>query len=69
LAPSLCDNHLSTGRKRVTIFADYDAQGLSAAPSFFEHRPELEVWIATPAMAGDDFDHVWGLSSPGPEAA
>ena len=55
--------------RRVTIFADYDAPGLSAALSFFEHRPELEVWIATPAMMGVDFARVWELSSSGLEAA
>jgi hypothetical protein len=43
----------------VTIFADYDAPGLSAALSFFERHPELEVWIATPTMIGVDFAHVW----------
>jgi putative DNA primase/helicase len=41
--------------RRLTIFADYDAPGLSAALSFFERRVELEVWIATPTTVGDDF--------------
>ena len=50
--------------RRVTIFADYDAPGLSASLSFFEHRPELEVWIATPARMGVDFARVWELRSP-----
>jgi hypothetical protein len=50
--------------RRVTIFADYDAPGLSAALSFFERRPELEVWIATPTMSGVDFARVWELRSP-----
>ncbi|MDJ0450954.1 MULTISPECIES: toprim domain-containing protein [Methylocystis] len=45
--------------RRVTVFADYDAPGLSAALSFFEHRPELEVWIATPTVVGADFARVW----------
>jgi hypothetical protein len=51
--------------RRVTIFADYDAPGLSAALSFFEHRPELEVWIATPIKMRDDFARVGELRSPG----
>nr|WP_281806420.1 toprim domain-containing protein [Methylocystis echinoides] len=54
--------------RRVTIFADYDAPGLSAALSFFERRPELEVWIATPAMMGLDFARVWELRSSAAES-
>jgi putative DNA primase/helicase len=49
--------------RRVTIFADYDAPGLSAALSFFERRPELEMWIATPATMGVDFAREWELRS------
>lgn len=55
--------------RRVTIFADYDAPGLSAALSFFEHRPELEVWIATPTRMGVDFARVWELRSPVAESS
>lgn len=53
--------------RRVTIFADYDAPGLSAALSFFEHRQELEVWIATPVTMGFDFARVWKLRSSAAE--
>jgi hypothetical protein len=60
---------LSPVVKRVTIFVDYDAPGLSAALSFFEHRPELEVWIGTPARIGVDFARVWELRSPVGESA
>jgi hypothetical protein len=52
--------------RRVTIFADYDAPGLSAALSFFEHRLELEVWIATPTMMGADFARVSNSGGPWP---
>ena len=55
--------------RRVTIFADYDARGLSAALSFFEHRRELEVWIATPTTIGLDFASVWELRPSAAESA
>ena len=45
--------------KRVTIFADPDADGLLYAEKFRQANPALGVEIATPGAGADDFARVW----------